>query len=415
VRALQLGSLVLIVIAGLPIVESRAQDQPPDQGKGLLSQFTQPDPVTGLPTINRFSLKDEVDVGREIEIATLEKERASGFSIDADQQGQSRIERVLKSLTPVCHLPSLPWRFHLSSNPGWNAFATMGGFVLVLKGLLDDVSDTELAAILGHEIAHITCRHMSERITHEQITSLVSERARSIYYKASYSTECEAEADKVGVLYMALAGYDPQEAHNIWERVNRREGSNPGNYTFTHPLNKDRAAATRQWGAIAAKYYEGPGKANSHLGEVLQDNELVPHSGSSGSEAVDFISAALLETLKYRKSKQEAKEREEAADATRLRKQAAAKLVKINRVFVGKSLKGKQGVYALVQNGSNALMKRVELQFYYKTLKGTWAPYQEKVLLENLRSGEERSWGLEFDKAEHARWEFSASVIDLDW
>jgi metalloendopeptidase OMA1, mitochondrial len=385
-----------------------------EKSSTVLGEFTQADPVTGLATINRYSLKDEIEAGRTLETVLLDREKAEGFSIDADATAMTRIERILKPLAAASHLPTIPWRFHFTSNPRWNAFANMGGVVLVLKGLFDDVSDIELAGVLAHEVAHITCRHQCERLTHEQITSLVSDAAKSIYYKSSYSTENEAEADRVGLLYMALAGYDPQQVHKLWERIHRRSGSNPGDYTFTHPLNKDRAEMTRRWGVIAAKYYEGEGKQNSQLGEVLINNELAPRMGSTGNETIDFLSAALLERLKYRKTKEEAERREEAAEAAKQRRLVALKLMKINRVYVGKSLKGKPGVFTLVQNGSNTLMKQVEVQFYYKTIKGDWAPYQ-RTSLQDLRAGEERSWGLEFEKPEQSRWEFKAAVIDVDF
>src|SRR5207247_84182 len=136
-----------------------------------------------------------------------------GFQVDSDERATERVDRILKSLISVCHLPKLPWRSHVSSNPEWNANARFGGVVFVYKGLLDDVNDVELAAVLGHEIAHVTCRHISEGMAHQAITGLLSERMRSAYYKTSFSTENEAEADKVGILYMALAGYDPRQVY----------------------------------------------------------------------------------------------------------------------------------------------------------------------------------------------------------
>ncbi len=407
---IRLAGATLVLILATVGEDSLAQDN----GGSVLGEFTQADPVTGLPTINRYSLTAEVEAGRPLETAILDHEKAAGFTINSDAFAMARVERILKPLAAVSHLPTIPWRFHLSSNPQWNAFASMGGAILVLKGLVDDASDIELAAVLSHEVAHITCRHLTERLTHERITSLVSDAAKSVYYKSSYSTESEAEADKVGLLYMALAGFDPQQVHKLWERIHRREGSSPGNYTFTHPLHKDRAELTRKWGGIAAKYYVGEGKQNPQFGEVLVNNDLVPRIGSTGNETVDLLSAALLERLKYKKAKEEAERREEAAETARQRKAASLKLIKINQVFVGKNTKGKPGVFARVQNSSNTLMKQVEVQFYYKTIKGVWAPYM-KVSLQDLRSGEERTWGPELEKPEHSRWEFSASIVDVDF
>ncbi len=406
-RAIPLFALVVLLRA-----ESGWTSQAEPSGLGKFSQY---DPVTGAPVLNAFTLTQESAWAPQIERDTIEREKTAGHRVNSDPAAHARIEKILKGLSEVCHLPKMPWRFVYTTNPAWNAFAAPGGIISVHKTLAEDVDDDELAAVLGHEIAHVTCRHMTERMTHESITSLASEAAQTALYKASYSTECEAEADRVGILYAALAGYDPKAAHRVWSRRHAIVGSNPGDYAYTHPLNKDRAEAARRWGETATRYYVGSRVMNPKYGEILASNELAPRVGGTGSETVDFLSAALQEHLKYRQAKAEAERREQAEAAARERKAAALKLMKVPRVFVGKSATGKPGVFADIQNGSNTLMRKVTIQFFYKTVQGTWAPYQGRVALTDLRAGETRNWGIEFQAAAHSTWQFSVSIVDVDY
>src|SRR6185436_3175105 len=123
---------------------------------------------------------------------------------------------------------------------------------------------------------HVTCRHISKRLTHEKVTGLLTERARSAFYRTSYSTEQEAEADKLGLLYMALGGFDPRAASGMWARRLRVEGNVKRTYLNDHPLNEERMKSTKQWGETASKYYRGEGVANPDYGTVLVENELAP-------------------------------------------------------------------------------------------------------------------------------------------
>ncbi len=393
----------------------RVPENPPPAEKGLLGQYTQHDPVTGAPVINRYSLAQEVEWARTAEAGLIEQEKKDGFAVDQDPAAVGRIGRIFGALTQVSHLPKIPWKVHYTSRPLWNAGAYPGGLVLVYKQLLDDTTDDELAAVLGHELAHVTCRHGTERLTHAQVASLASETARTALYSASYSTENEAEADRVGLLYTSLAGYDPRAAHRMWARRHLKEGSNPGRYLFTHPLNKDRAEMTRRLGETAAKYFAGPGVVHPKAAEILARNELAPRIGSTGDETVDFLSAALLEHLKFRQTKEEAGRREEALKATQDRKAAALRFVRVAQVKPGNTTTGKPGIFAVVQNGSNMLMKRVSLQFYFKSTKGTWEPYLAPLVLGNLKVGESRTWGIEFQAPGQNRWQYSASIVDVDY
>ncbi len=407
-----LGTLVLSVFQA-----SSNNGLASQAGAGQQGGLTQYDPVTGLPTLNKWTLDEEVLTGKAIEPEMVAKEEKLGFQVDGDEKAKERIGRILSPLIKVSHLPKLPWRFHVSSNPEWNANARWGGTLFVYKGLLDEVSDVELAAVLGHELAHVTCRHITETLTHQQVAGLLSDRAKSAFYKTSYTTEQEAEADKVGILYMALAGFDPRSVSAIWQRRQQAEGPAPRNYLNDHPLNAERAQATKRWGEAAVKYYRGDREVNPDFGSILVDNELAPRIGSTGNETADFLSAALLEHLKFRQTKAEAERREEAASAAKLaeqqRKAKAVGFLKIEQVKVGKGKDGKPGVFADIRNTSNTAMKWIDIQFSYKTTTGTWELYGRPVRLEALAPGELRSWGTSITDERFMRAAFGVRIVDI--
>jgi hypothetical protein len=127
-------------------------------------------------------------------------------------------------------------------------------------------------------MAHNTCRHVSEAITNKIIQAISSKRngSNSQLYQASYTTVQEEEADRVSLLYMALAGFDPQVASSIWERANQTQGNNPsGGYFYNHPLNSDRAHMMASLGVIASRYYNGNGIENPDYAELKLKNDLV--------------------------------------------------------------------------------------------------------------------------------------------
>ena len=123
--------------------------------------------------------------------------------------------------------------------------------------------DDELAAVMAHEIAHVTCRHVTERLSMSQSINVVGQAvdlaatifgfggtydvARNVFsvgtaiWMPAYSRKDEAEADRVGIMYMADAGYDPRAAIRIWQRAAEEEGGDPLSIFSTHPSHKNRA------------------------------------------------------------------------------------------------------------------------------------------------------------------------------
>lgn len=166
--------------------------------------------------------------------------------------------------------PDVQYKFFVLDSPMVNAFALPGGYVYVTRGLLALAnSEAELAAVLAHEIGHITGRHSAERYSHGVLTSLGAAAIAaalssptaaqavgvgSDLYIKSYSRGQEHEADALGIRYLQRAGYNPDAMAGFLENLQRTEALENGarsggalqNYFSTHPQTADRVAQARQ-------------------------------------------------------------------------------------------------------------------------------------------------------------------------
>ncbi|OUZ99489.1 Peptidase M48 [Macleaya cordata] len=167
------------------------------------------------------------------------------------------------SLPATQHLEGLIWEILVVDEPMVNAFCLPGGKIVVFTGLLDHFStDTEIATIIGHEIGHVVARHGAEGITKNtwlailqlilfQFVStpdLVSMMSQ-LLLKLPFSRRMEMEADYIGLLLMASAGYDPRVAPLVYEKLGQVDGSANSelmNYLSTHPSGKKRAKLLRE-------------------------------------------------------------------------------------------------------------------------------------------------------------------------
>jgi predicted Zn-dependent protease len=208
---------------------------------------------------------------------------------------------------------------HLVHQPTNNAFTIGGGKIFVYTGLLGPnglvQSDLELAAVVAHEIAHVACRHVPEAMTWVGFGSFMSDRIAGQRYKACYSTDNEDEADRVAVLYMALAGYHPGAMPKLWARAHRDRGSDPGNYMYDHSLAIDRSAKTEVSSKLAAKYYLGVDQSNPNAQNILLNHELIHREQLpvEDNEITALLSAAANTYLDHLKTRKDEEARENAA------------------------------------------------------------------------------------------------------
>ena len=176
-------------------------------------------------------------------------------------------------------LQGYQWEFNLVKNDTTiNAWCMPGGKVVVYSGLLPVTKDKNgLAVVMSHEIAHAVARHGNERMSQELLTQYGSlalngalkskpEQTKNIFNMAygvgaqyavllPYSREHELEADKLGLIFMAMAGFDPQTAVPFWERMAKSGGSKPPEFLSTHPSDQTRIDKIKAALPEALKYY----------------------------------------------------------------------------------------------------------------------------------------------------------------
>lgn len=193
------------------------------------------------------------------------------------------VETFYKSNGYESELQNYQWEFNLVKENSVNAFAMPGGKIVVLQGLLP-VTQTEeaLAVVLGHEVAHVIAQHANERISQQmaleyggavaggllgssagaQIGQQVFGIGAQLGVMLPYARKQELEADEIGLIVMALAGYNPEVAVPFWMRMSEASGGGTIEALSTHPADQKRIAKIQQFMPTAMQYYKGSGVQN---------------------------------------------------------------------------------------------------------------------------------------------------------
>jgi predicted Zn-dependent protease len=151
-----------------------------------------------------------------------------------------------------------PWEINVQKTDDVNAYCMPGGKIMVYSGLIDSLkaSDAELAAVIGHEIAHALREHTRERVSRAYAQQLgvgvfaaltgvgdvgvqLASAVTQVTFGLPHSREQEAEADRIGLELMARAGYDPHAAVSLWEKMSTLSNGGPA-FLSTHPASADR-------------------------------------------------------------------------------------------------------------------------------------------------------------------------------
>jgi predicted Zn-dependent protease len=171
------------------------------------------------------------------------------------------------------------WEFNLINDPTPNAWAMPGGKIVVYEGILPYTKTAEgLAVVIGHEIAHVVARHGNERMSQALLVQTggialqiaLSEKPQETQqlFMAAYgvgttvginlpfSRSHEYEADYLGLIFMAMAGYNPNEAVGFWERMSAMGGARPPEYLSTHPTDENRVANIQKMMPEVMQYYK---------------------------------------------------------------------------------------------------------------------------------------------------------------
>lgn len=188
------------------------------------------------------------------------------------------VEKYLRDNGFSDRVADFQWEFNLVDNAEANAWCMPGGKVVFYTGIMPlCLNDVGVAVVMGHEIGHAVARHGNERMSQEllvqfgstALTELIKskpEQTQSIFQSAyglgaqygvvlPFSRQQEYEADKLGLIFMAIAGYDPNDAVSFWERMAASSGAKIPEFMSTHPLEQNRITAIQSFLPEALKYY----------------------------------------------------------------------------------------------------------------------------------------------------------------
>jgi predicted Zn-dependent protease len=192
---------------------------------------------------------------------------------------QQAVTKYMSQNKLSSRLAGYKWEFNLVNDPMVNAWCMPGGKVVVYSGLLGVTqNENALAIVMGHEIAHAVARHGNERMSQGLATQLggialgVALQSKSaetqalfqtVYVIGStvalmlpYSRLHETEADKMGLIFAAMAGYDPREAPKFWQRMAAKGGAKTLEILSTHPSDARRISDLNKFMPQAMKYYK---------------------------------------------------------------------------------------------------------------------------------------------------------------
>ena len=200
------------------------------------------------------------------------------------QRLATAVETFLKNNGYAAEVQNFQWEFNLVANSQVNAFCMPGGKIVVYEGMLPVTQDeTSLAIVLGHEIAHAVAKHSAEQMSKQMRQEYAAQiggnvlksvaQAKGIntnsaalidliaqqgfnFANLKYSRDNETEADRLGLIFAAMAGYDPQQAIPFWQRMAQIGGSTKSELFSDHPSDENRIANLQKVMPEALKYYK---------------------------------------------------------------------------------------------------------------------------------------------------------------
>jgi len=233
-------------------------------------------PVTQREQRVSLSDQEQMQLGAEQYSKTLTEERAN---VVASGPQYEQVQRVAARITAVAAAdkPAFDWEVTLIRNEQANAYCLPGGKIVVYTGILPLTNnDAGLATVLGHEVAHATAEHGAERLHRQQMTGTGAAilaggvaftpgqyakvmallgAGSEVGISLPWSRDNESEADHIGLIYMARAGYDPRAAVGFWERMDAASEQDPPEFASTHPSKDNRAAQIESWLPEALREY----------------------------------------------------------------------------------------------------------------------------------------------------------------
>ena len=222
------------------------------------------------------------DAELEAQSARAFNQMRAGMPLSTDRQKIDFVACVAEGVVAVLEPPydEIEWELAVFDSESVNAFAMPGGKIGVFTGILEITENQhQLAAVIGHEIAHVTARHSNERASRASMTDvgidvvaiILGGGNRGATYTAQQALGAgaalgislphtrgqESEADVIGLEYMAKAGFDPREAVTLWQRMDATTDKKPAEFVSTHPSSESRIEAlVSQWPKTLPLYNE---------------------------------------------------------------------------------------------------------------------------------------------------------------
>jgi len=239
----------------------------------LRDTHRQTTPVTARTQHVALSDAQQTQLGSRQYAKTLRDNRAD---IVASGPAYAEVRRVAARIEAVAgrDKPAFHWRVTLLRNTEANAYCLPGGKIVVYTGILPVTrNDSALATVLGHEVAHATAEHAAERIERQHLTRVAAAiiaggvaftprqylRVAALLGAADtlpFTRSQESEADHIGLIYMARAGYRPRQAVAFWRRMQRAsKGKAPPEILSDHPSDAHRIERIQKWLPEAERAY----------------------------------------------------------------------------------------------------------------------------------------------------------------
>jgi len=233
-------------------------------------------PYTKRRSFILISEREEIELG-ETAYQNLMKE----VKISEDLEINQKIERIGRRIAKTANKPGYKWEFKVIKNDKTvNAFCLPGGKVVFFTGIIPLCEDEEgIAVVMGHEIAHAVARHGAERLTNSLLAQVGAQLLQKAIKDKSpeaqkgilrvygvgaqvgallpFSRTHEYEADHIGLILMAKAGYNPERAVSFWKRMaDLSKGRKPPEFLSTHPTDDKRVEQLKNLLPEAMKYYK---------------------------------------------------------------------------------------------------------------------------------------------------------------
>jgi predicted Zn-dependent protease len=226
-------------------------------------QTTQPGAVGVNRKQHMIVSEEEVEKGAALAYKQELDKARSGGGLNADPASYKRVQAITQRLIPQTTVfrpdaAKWKWEVNVQSSKEVNAYCMPGGKIMVYTGLIQQLNatDAELAAVIGHEIAHALREHSRERLSRAYVeqallagiaigtgagdaSMALAQQVSAVTFTLPHSRDQEAEADRIGLELMARAGYDPNAAVKLWEKMSKLGGGGP-EFLSTHPSSDSR-------------------------------------------------------------------------------------------------------------------------------------------------------------------------------